>query len=94
MEHFEEISQKSQMHRLELIFHKKFHEGVFKFLLINCTMNRNACKESCLIGAFIQHLTQFWSGFLGLFLGTGCKIAHPLFAFATYMLQPQKVANI
>ena len=45
---------------------KKVHEGVFKHLVRNCTINRDFCKRACLIGAFIQHLIHFWLGFLGL----------------------------
>ena len=61
--------------RLELIFHKKVHQGVF---LLNCTMNRDICKWTFLIGAFIQHLIYFWLGFLGLFLGGGVENCSPI----------------
>ena len=45
---------------------KEVHEGVFKHLVLNCTINRGVSKRTCLTGAFIQHLTHFCLGFLGL----------------------------
>ena len=48
MERLKEISQKS---------HMRPFGAAFKYLLLNCTMNREVCKRTCLIGAFIQHLT-------------------------------------
>ena len=54
---------------LELIVYK----GFFKYLLLNCTMNREVCKRNCLIGAFIQHLTHFLLGFLRLLLDVGVQ---------------------
>ena len=45
MEHLREMKYKShKCVRLELIFHKKVHEGVFQNLLLNCTMNRDVCR--------------------------------------------------
>ena len=56
--------------RFEII---KVHEGVFEYVLLKCTMNKDVCKMTCLIGAFIQHLDHFWLGFLGLILGGGVQ---------------------
>ena len=60
---------------------KEVHEGVFKHLVLNCTINRGACKKTCLTGAFIQNLTHFCLGFLELFLGRECKITHLVITF-------------
>ena len=48
-------------------FIKKVHEGVFEDLQLKCTINRDVCKRTCLIGAFIRDLNHFWLGLLGLF---------------------------
>ena len=48
---------------LSLFFLRKVHESVFKHLVLNCTINRDVCKRTCLIGVFMQHLTHFWLGF-------------------------------
>ena len=56
---------------------KEVSEGVFKHLVLNCTINRDVCKRTCLIGVFMQLLTHFWLGFLGLFLGGGVQICIP-----------------
>ena len=67
MEHLKEISQEPHASVWGWFFTKKIHEGVFQHLVLNCTINRDICKRACLIGAFTQHLTHFWLGFLGLF---------------------------
>ena len=66
----------------ELIVYKEF----FKYILLNCTMNRNICKRTYLIGAFIQHLTHFWLNFLKLFLD--------IIILNTEMLHAQKTVFI
>ena len=73
---------------------KEVHEGVFKHLVLNCTINRGACKRTCLTGALIQNLTHFYLGFLELFLGRECKITHLVITFDRDMLHPQNVAHI
>ena len=40
-----------------------------------------------LIGAFIQHLTHFWLGFWGSFLGRECKIASPVITSFQYLFR-------
>ena len=78
MEHLKEILQKPQMRLFEADFSfKNVHEGVFKYLLLKCTMNRDVFKRAFMIGAFIQHLAQFWLRFLGLFLGGGVQNCTP-----------------
>ena len=35
------------------------NKGAFKHLVLKCTINRDVCKRTCLIGAFIQNLVHF-----------------------------------
>ena len=63
MEHLNEITQKRQVRPFI-----KIYESVFKHILLNCNMSRDVCKRTWVTGAFIQHLSHFWLGFLGLFL--------------------------
>ena len=44
MEHFKEISQSLKCVRLGLIFYKKVHEGIFKNVVLNCTINKMFVK--------------------------------------------------
>ena len=71
MEHLKKISERPQMRPFGLIFYEKVHESVFEHLVLNCTINREVCKRTCLIGAFMQHLTHFWLAFSGLFFRLG-----------------------
>ena len=57
-------------------------------------MNRNVFKRTYLIDAFKQHLTDFWLGFLGLFLDVAVKNCTWVISPNRDMLQPQKVAHI
>ena len=68
--------------RLELIVYKEF----FMYVLLNCTMNWDACKRNCLIGTFIQHLTYFLLNFLRLFLDVGLQNCTPPPPFAPSLL--------
>ena len=79
MEHFKEISQSLKCVRLGLIFYKKVHEGIFKNVALNCTINKDVCKRTCLLDAFMKHLIHFWLGFLGFFFRWGvqsCTLCH------------------
>ena len=67
------ISQKPQMYPFGADFLKKIHEGVFEHLVLKCTINRDVYKRTYLTGVFIQHLTQFWLGFLGIFFRWGVQ---------------------
>ena len=77
-----------------LFFIENVHEGVFKHLVLNFTINRDVCKSTCLIGFFILHLTHFWLGFLGLFLGGEYKITPLVITFDRETLQRQNVIHI
>ena len=78
MKPLKNILQKPQMRPFETIFIKEVHEGVFKNLVLNCTINRDTCKRTCLIGTFTQHLIHFWLGFLGLLFRWGVQNYTPL----------------
>ena len=60
---------------------KEVHEGVFKHLVLNCTINRGACKRTYLTGTFIQHLTHFCLGFLGFAFRYGVQNYAPCHYF-------------
>ena len=75
MKHLKVVSQ--TWVRLELIVYK----GFFKYLLLNCTVNRDVCKRTCLIDAFIQHLIHFWLDLLRLFLDAGVQKCTPVITF-------------
>ena len=62
-----EFTKTSNASNWTSFYMKDVHEGVFKHLVLNCTINRDVCKRTCLTGAFIQHLTHSCLGFLGLF---------------------------
>ena len=85
MEHLNEITQKPLMRP----FIKRVHENAFKSVLLNCTMSRDVCKRIYLIIAFIQHLSHFWLGFLGLFLDGEGQNFTLVITFDRDMLQPQ-----
>ena len=42
MEQLKEITQKPEMRP----FIKKVYESVFKYVLLNCTLNRDVCKRT------------------------------------------------
>ena len=95
MEPWREISQKLQMHSLWAnFFLKKVHEGVFKPLVLNCTVNRDACKRTCVIVVFMQHFNYFWLSFLGLFLGGNYKVTPLVITFDRDMLQTRKLIHM
>ena len=56
-----------------MIIFKEF----FKYILLNCTMDSDACKTTCLIGDFIEHLNHFWLDFLRLLLDVGVQNCIP-----------------
>ena len=39
--------------------YKKVDEGAFKHLVLNCIINRDVCRKTYLIGAFIHVLNPF-----------------------------------
>ena len=62
MEHLKKISERPQMRPFGLIFYEKVHESVFEHIVLNCTINREVCKRTYLIVAFMQLLNSFLAG--------------------------------
>ena len=76
MEHLKEVSQKPYMRPFGAD-----SQGFFKYLLLNCTINRDVCKRTYMLGAFIQHLIYIWLDFLRLLLDLGVQNCTPGYYF-------------
>ena len=55
---------------------ENFQGNVFKYLLRNCTICKDACERTYLIVTFIRHLIHFRLGFLEAFFKWGIKKYH------------------
>ena len=55
---------------------ENFQGNVFKYLLLNSTICKDACEKTYLIVTFIRHLIHFRLGFLEAFFKWGIKKYH------------------